>query len=419
MQYPFGIASETEGGPHLDHDGRTRTRRKIAIIYYWLVKMRGGERVLEEMLKLYPQADIFTHVAIPERLSDIIRAHRITETFIGRLPGARAHYKAYLPLMPRALEELDLSGYDLVISVESGPAKGVIVPPGVPHICYCNTPMRYIWDQYGFYCRSMGTVQRFVFGHVAHQLRQWDVSTAARVDHFVANSSFAAERIRRYYGRESTVINPPVDLSIYRPGPQRRGAHFLFISELVPYKRADIAIEAFSRLGLPLTVVGSGDGAAALKQKAGDNVRFLGRVPNEELAVLYRTARAVIFPPLEDFGIVPVEAMASGVPVIAYGKGGVRDSVIDGETGLFFDTQSTEALIEAVERFCTIEDRFDPERIVAQARLFSQESFRQRFGALVERTMHAHETRPFLLPVTLPPQEAARAQGAEPALSTW
>ena len=257
---------------------------RVAVVHYWLVTMRGGERVLEQILSLFPDADIFTHVAIPENLSETIRRHRIIETSVARLPGARKHYNKYLAMMPRALEELDLSGYDLVISSESGPAKGILTPPGAVHVCYCHSPMRYIWDQYPLYSGTLGKLQRLYFSHLAHRLRIWDVTTAARVDRFVANSSFVAERIRRYYGRPADVVHPPVDLSAYGPAPSPAAERpFLFVSELVNYKRADLAIAAFARLGLPLVVAGTGADAAALMKDAPPNVTFRGRVSAEEL----------------------------------------------------------------------------------------------------------------------------------------
>lgn len=362
---------------------------KVAIVHYWLVGMRGGERVLEELIRLYPQADLFTHVADPDKLSDIIRNRPITESFVGRMPGAKRHYKKYLAFMPRALEELDLSGYDLVISSESGPAKGVIVPPGTPHICYTHTPMRYIWDHYGSYRAQLGPVGRWYFSHLAHRLRVWDVTTAARVDRFVANSRFVASRIRHYYNRSADVVHPPVDLEMYGPDPELDRTHYLFVSELVPYKRADLVIEAFRGLEHKLLIVGDGSQRAELERDLPLNVRLLGRVPGEELPRLYQTAHALIFPGEEDFGIVPVEAMACGTPVLAYGRGGARDSVVEGRTGFFFKDQSIDSIRDAVRRFENQGDsRFQPAEIAKHATDFGASRFRDQFAAIVEDVLN-------------------------------
>ncbi|MEL7171879.1 MAG: glycosyltransferase [Pseudomonadota bacterium] len=361
---------------------------RTAIVHYWLVGMRGGEAVLEELLRCYPDADIYTHVYDPEQVSERIRERPVTETFVGRLPGARRHHALYLPFMPRALEELDLTGYDLVISSESGPAKGVIAHPDATHVCYCHSPMRYLYDHYPQYRETLGPLKRALFSHLAHKLRQWDVTTAARVDHFVANSQFIARRIARVYGREAAVVHPPVDLARFRAvsAPARDGG-YLVVSQLVPYKRVDLAVEAFRRLGLPLTVAGDGPMAERLAAEAPDHVRFLGRVDDATLRALYARARALIFPGEEDFGIVPVEAMAAGCPVIAYGRGGACDTVLDGQTGLLFRDQTPEALMAAVQRFETM--HLPAERVSAGAERFSAARFRAGFEAEVARAMGA------------------------------
>ncbi len=357
---------------------------KVAIIHYWLVGMRGGERVLEQLCEMFPQADIYTHVCIRDKLSPALRARNITETFIARLPGARRHYQKYLGLMPRALEELDLSGYDLVLSSESGPAKGVIASPDAVHICYCHTPMRYIWDQYHAYRASLGPVGRLVFGAVAARMRVWDALSAARVDRFIANSDFVRRRIRRCYRREAQVIHPPVDLDAYAPGPDAPGDHYLFLSELVPYKRADLAIEAFRALGRPLRIVGDGPERARLEAGAPANVVFHGRASDAEMAALYRSCRALIFPGVEDFGIVPLEAMACGRPVIACGAGGALDTVLDGRTGVLFDDRTAEGLAAAVRRFeAEFEPTADPAAIAAHAGRFGAARFRAEMAAAI------------------------------------
>ncbi len=362
--------------------------RRVAIIHYWLVGMRGGERVLEELLDLFPEAEIFTHVADRAALSDKINRHKIHETSVARLPFAKKHYQKYLGFMPRALEELDLSGFDLVISSESGPAKGVIVPPNVPHICYIHTPMRYIWDMYPSYRNGLGLLQRAYLSRLSHRLRLWDVSSAARVDRFVANSRFVAARVRKYYRRGADVVHPPVDLDAYRTGPSHDArSGYLFVSELVPYKRADAVIEAFRGIDAPLTVVGSGSELDRLRRNAPGNVTLRGRVPAEEMPGLYQNAKALIFPALEDFGIVPLEAMACGTPVLAYGKGGALDTVVPGVSGLLFGDQSPEAIRDAVHRFEQEPAAFTSATVADHAQNFAPSVFRQRFSAIVLEEM--------------------------------
>lgn len=363
---------------------------RVAVIHYWLVGMRGGEKVLEEILRIFPQADIFTHVCDPASISPAIAAHRINESFIGRLPGARRHYQKYLGLMPRALEEFDLRGYDLVISSESGPAKGVIAPPGSAHVCYVHTPMRYIWDHYPDYAANLGRLGRAYFSRLAHRLRQWDMTTAARVDSFVANSHFVAGRVQRYYNRSAEVVHPPVDLDAYglAEGALARD-YYLFVSELVRYKRADIVIAAFRKLGKPLVIVGDGEERTALSRNLPPNVKMLGRVTFADLPGIYQNARALVFPGEEDFGIVPIEAMACGTPVIALGRGGALDSVVDGVTGCFFDQQDAESLAQAVHAFESRADQFDAARIAQHAQGFSAERFRAEFAQVVQRALAA------------------------------
>lgn len=352
---------------------------RVALIHYWLVGMRGGEKVLEALCEMFPQADIFTHVVVPERLSPILRQHRIITTSVARLPFAPKLYQKYLPFMPRALEEIDLTGYDLVISSEAGPAKGVIAPPDAPHLCYCHSPMRYLWDQYHTYRQGAGWVTRQLMPQLAHRLRSWDVTSAARVDGFAANSSHVAARIRKYWGREADVVHPPVAVEDFAPVPQTElGDFYLWAGELAPYKRPDLAVEAFTRMKKPLAVIGGPEKTrAALAAKAGPNITFLGKVPFDVLRHHMARCKALIFPGEEDFGIVPVEVMASGRPVIAYGRGGALESVVEGETGLLFGEQSLEALIDAVERFEAMGlDRLDPNPLVAQAHRFDRGAFR-------------------------------------------
>jgi glycosyltransferase involved in cell wall biosynthesis len=362
---------------------------RVAIIHYWLVGMRGGEKVLEALLRIFPQADIYTHVYDARSVSQLIRSKRVFTTWVARMPFATKLYQKYLPCMPRALEEIDLTGYDLVISSEAGPAKGVIPPPDALHLCYCHSPMRYLWDQYHVYRVEAGMLTRAALPQMAHGLRNWDVASAARVDHFVANSNHVSARIRKYWRRESAIVHPPVAVQDFAPiAAKDRGGFYLWAGELAPYKRPDLAVEAFNRLGKPLFVIGGPAKAErALMAKAGENIRFLGRLPFPKLKAYLASCRALIFPGEEDFGIVPVEAMASGRPVIAYGRGGALDTVLDRRTGLLFEDQSVAALIEAVETFERegLED-LDPRDLVHHALQFDEAQFRRG----IECELEAH-----------------------------
>lgn len=357
--------------------------QRVALIHYWLVSMRGGERVLEKLLGMYPGADIFTHVHNPDKMSDLIKSAEVYESFIAKLPGAKKHYQKYLPFMPMALEELDLRDYDLVISSESGPAKGVITRPDALHVCYCHSPMRYLWDHYHDYKSSAGRLSKMVMPLMFHRLRQWDVSSASRVDGFIANSNFIARRIRRVWGRDAKVVHPPVAIDEFKPS-ENVTDRYLWVSQMTPYKRADVAMEAFNRLGVPALMVGDGEMYKYVKKNAGPNVEVKQRLTFPELKEAYATCRALVFTPEEDFGIVPVEANASGRPVIAYGRGGARDSIIEGQTGLFYNDHSVDGLVDAIRRFEEWEQDFKPEDAIANAKRFSPENFDKGFREAVE-----------------------------------
>ncbi len=331
---------------------------KIALVHYWLVNMRGGEKVLEALCELFPDADIFTHVYVPERVSPTLRRHRVHTSFISKLPFSRSLYKIYLPLMPLALEQLDLRPYDLVISSESGPAKGVITRPDALHLCYCHTPMRYVWNMSQDYQKSVPFPTRMLMSWFMHRLRLWDYQSATRVDKFLANSQNVARQIHRYYRRTATVVYPPVDTEAFRQDAPRE-TFYLYVGELIRYKRVDIAVEAFTRAGKPLVVIGDGTEARALKRLAGPTVKFLGRQPFSVLRDHYARCRALVFPGEEDFGIVPVEAMASGAPVIAYRRGGALETVLEGITGVLFGAQTQTSFLASVEAFEKIEPRLD------------------------------------------------------------
>jgi glycosyltransferase involved in cell wall biosynthesis len=315
--------------------------------------MRGGERVLEALCRMFPGADIYTHVLDPAAISPLLASHTIETTFVNRLPRAGRWYKSYLPLMPMALEALDLTGYDLIISSEAGPAKGIVPGPNAVHLSYVHSPMRYIWDQYHVYRRGAGPLARLTMLPLSHWLRVWDVTSAARVDRFVANSHFVARRIDKYYRRPADVVFPPVAVDLFAPvPPDELGDFYLWAGELVSYKRPEVAIEAFRQSGRRLVVIGDGPERRALERQAqGSRIEFLGKTDFAVLKAQMARCRALVFPGEEDFGIVPVEVQASGRPVIAFGSGGVLDSVIDGETGVFFDRPDSEALNAAIDGF--------------------------------------------------------------------
>jgi glycosyltransferase involved in cell wall biosynthesis len=356
---------------------------RVAIIHYWLTKMRGGERVVEALCELYPEADLYTHVVDRSALSEALRRHEIRTTFVDGLPGARRHYQKYLPLMPLALEQLDLRAYDLVVSSECGPAKGVITTPRTLHVCYCHSPMRYVWDMYWDYLQEIPRPLRPAARSMLHYLRRWDLASAFRVDAFVANSRFVADRIRKHYRRDADVIHPPVEIAAF--GPPREPEDFYFVvGELVRYKRTDLAIEAFNRSGKRLVVIGGGEQLRAIRKMAGPNVEVLGRQPFDVIRDHFSRCRALVFPGEEDFGIVPVEAMASGKPVVAYGRGGALETVVDGRTGMFFHEQTPEALNAAIERLERERPAFDPMAIRRHSESFDREVFKRRFREKVE-----------------------------------
>ncbi|MGO0305868.1 glycosyltransferase [Endozoicomonas acroporae] len=360
---------------------------KIAIIHYWLVGVRGGEKVLEAICELYPNTDIFTHVYDSDHFIDsIIYKHNINQSLISKLPFAKRNYQSYLPLMPIALEELDLRGYDLIISSESGPAKGIIPPPGVPHICYCHSPMRYAWDMYHEYKSKAGFLKRMLMPPLMHYLRRWDQATAAQVTQFIANSNFVAKRIKTYYSRDSIVINPPVSFDEFQLS-ESDGDYYLLLGQLVGYKRADLAVEAFNLSAKKLIVIGDGEQLHDLKKSARANVQILGRQPFSVIKEHLSQCKALIFPGVEDFGIVPLEAMASGRAVIAFKKGGALETVVDGLSGLFFEEQTAQSLNNAILKFETNEHKFNKIEIREHARKFDKDRFKEEFKSLVDKVI--------------------------------
>ena len=362
----------------------TPRQQKIAIVHYWLVTMRGGEKVVEELCRLYPHADIVTLVCDHDRISPLLKEHEIHTSFLQRIPGAKKHYTKLLPLMPFALEQLDLQGYDIVVSSESGPAKGVITRPDALHICYCHSPMRYVWDHYHVYRKDLGWIGRLVLSATAPFIRAWDVTTAARVDAFVANSKHVANRIWRFYRRRATVIHPPVAVDDFQPNG-KAGEFYLCAGQLVTYKRIDLAVRAFTLSKKRLVVIGEGSQIAALRKIAGPNIEFLGYQPFSVLKDHLARCRALVFPGEEDFGILPIEAMASGRPVIAYDAGGARETVSSDKVGVRFAEQTEESLNEAVERFEARERLFDQDAIVEHARHYSAAVFRKQMAEFIEQ----------------------------------
>ena len=347
--------------------------------------MRGGENVISALLDLYPDADLFTHVYDRQSVSDKIACRKISTTFIQNLPFAKHLYQSYLPLMPLALEQLDLRSYDLVISSESGPAKGVLTSPGCLHICYCHTPMRYLWDMYHDYKQKVGFIKRLIMVPLIHYLRLWDVTSAQRVDYFIANSNHVAKRIWKVYRREAKVIYPPVAVENFSL-TKELDDFYLIVGQLVAYKRADLAVNVFNKLGKRLVVIGEGEQFKELKKIAKANIELMGWQPLSTIKEYYAKSRALVFPGKEDFGIVPVESMASGRPVIAFGDGGALETVIKNRTGIFFDHQTEEDLIEAVNYFEKNEQLFKPEVCVEQAKKFSSIRFKEKFKKIIDST---------------------------------
>ena len=332
---------------------------EVALLHYWLTNVRGGEKVLAALGGMFPEADVFTHAYVPGNMEGMFDGRKVTESFIARLPLGRRHPQAYLPLMPAASRSLRLDGYDLIVSSESGPIKGIRKPKGARHVCYCHTPMRYLWDMHDEYYRTAGICGKLAMSLFTGYLRKEDLKSAEDVDKFVANSAFVAERIKRIYGRDSVVVHPPVDVEFFSGAAARPrglpfgGEYYLYVGELRDYKRPDLAVKAAARTNRNLVVVGNGKLRSALERDAGGrgNVVFAGRTVGESLRSLYAGAKALLFPGIEDFGIVPVEAQAAGTPVVALGKGGALETVVEGQTGLFFRDQTVEGLCSAIEEF--------------------------------------------------------------------
>ena len=361
---------------------------KIAIVHYWLINMRGGEKVINALLEIFPNADIYTNVYDPKAMPPSIRAHKVYTSHIQKLPFAKKLYQKYMPLMPRALGELNLQDYDLVISSESGPAKGIIPNPNAYHVCYCHSPMRYLWDMYHDYFNKSGFLTRFFMKRLIPGLRLWDVASSNLVDLFIANSAYVAKRIRRYYNRQALIVHPPVDTEKFLAVKREPKDFYLFFGQITEYKRADLAIEACIASGRKLIVAGIGAKKSFIRHyKKTGLVDFIGKITEDKIRELYSTARALLFPGIEDFGIVPVEAQAAGCPVIAFGEGGALETVKVNITGLFFDKQTPQSLIEALDRFETMEKQgiFNNREIFKDhVEQFSIMTFTEKINKIIE-----------------------------------
>jgi glycosyltransferase involved in cell wall biosynthesis len=364
---------------------------KVALVHDWLNGMRGGEKILEVLCEIYPRARVFTLFYQPEKVSPVIRAMDVRASFLDRLPLSRTRYRSYLPLFPRAAESFDLSGCDLVISISHAAAKGCRPAPGAWHVCYCLTPMRYLWFLREEYFGSNPLKQAALSPFFA-SLKRWDVANSKRVNEFFAISKYVAGRIERVYNRPSSVIYPPVDAEYFHPGGEE-GGYFLIVSALVPYKRIDLALGAFRRLGLPLKIVGAGPQEKKLQASAGPETEFLGWLDGASLRSCYQGCRALIFPGEEDFGIVPLEAMACGRPVIGLGAGGLLETVKPhreedrtGASGVFFYDRSEESLAAAVKYFLDHEREFDPGAIRSRALAFDRGGFKKNVQEALERS---------------------------------
>jgi len=367
---------------------------RVVLVHDWLTGMRGGEKVLEAFCRLFPQAPIYTLLHIKGSVNQLIEGHEIRTSFIQKMPFAAKRYRHYLPLFPLAIERLKLPACDLLISSSHCVAKGIIPPTGALHVSYLHTPMRYVWDLYDTYFgKGRGGLAGRVMPWVRPRLQNWDVRTCGRVHHFLANSAHVADRIRRHYQRQAEVIHPPVDTARFKPASEV-GDYYLVLSALVPYKRIDLAVQACTASGRRLKVVGLGPELANLKSLAGPTIEFLGWQPDEALPALYAGARAFLFPGEEDFGITPVESMAAGRPVVAFGRGGALETVVGPDdpqgrppTGIFFFEQNEKALEEALTKLEKKQDIFDPLALAARAAQFDTGIFLKRISSYLQEVI--------------------------------
>lgn len=367
--------------------------RKVAIVHDWLVNYGGSERVVEELLKIYPEADIFTLVYDEKKMGGIFPREKVHTSYLQHFPLSTRLYTKMLSFMPKAFESFDLSGYKLVICSSSSCAKGVITPPLVPHVAYIHTPMRYAWDKYFEYKSRSGRLTRFFMDRWMSRIRLWDYVSSQRIDTIICNSNYISRRIRKYWNRESQVIYPPVNIKELQPNGRPREDFFVVFSRFVPYKRIDLAIHACGKLGKKLVVIGSGSQKRYLKKLASKykdaEITFTGRIRDDEVRDYLQRCRALIFCAEEDFGIIPVEAQACGRPVIAFGKGGALETIINGKTGTFFSHAAPDSVERAIIRFEELEAQgaFDPAFIANHAREFSRERFAREIKEAIDRTL--------------------------------
>jgi len=365
---------------------------KVALLHDHLNQFGGGERVLMAFHQLFPDAPVYTLVHDAKKTRGEFKQLSIKTSFIQKLPLGKSHFKWYLPWMPVAVENFDLSEYDLVLSSCSALIKGVITKTTTLHICYCHTPTRYLWSDTHQYTAELNqpALVKKLLPFYLKKLRVWDRLAAERVDFYLANSRFVRQRIKKYYNRESQVINPPVETGHFQIAPDI-GDYFLIVSRLRPYKRVDLAIEAFNNLKMPLKIIGTGEEEKRLKKMAGPNIEFLGNLPDQEVREYYSRCRAFINPQEEDFGITPVEAMASGRPVIAYRSGGALESVVEGKTGTFFDEQNWADLADAVVRFKP--ENFNPQEIREHAHNFDLANFKGQISQFIDNSWQEFKSR--------------------------
>lgn len=365
---------------------------RIALVHDYLVQRGGAERVLECFGELFPEASIFTLVYDKDAMNGLFEGRRIHTSYLQKLPFAKTRHRLFPPLMPPAIEQFDFSQYDIVLSDSSSYAKGIITGPDTLHVCYMHTPMRYAWDDCQKYTQDFyfPSIIKKIVPFFMNYIRLWDRVSAERVDKFIANSNFVAKRIEKYYRKKAVVIHPPVNVAKFKVA-EKTADYYLMVGRLIAYKRHDIAIEAFNKLGLPLKVVGRGPELQRLKKLAGPNVEFLGRVSDEELPGYYAACKGFVFPQEEDFGIVAIEAMASGRPLVAYRGGDIPEHMEEGKAGVFFDEQTPEAIMAAVKEFET--KQFDPQYIRAKALKFDREVFKAKIKEYVEEALKEHKKK--------------------------